>query len=202
MRKAPISLAVPRPIDLRLFVAFLLGALIVTVFVWFSNARASSGVSGGDPDAVAAVDEEPTATVPSSEVNASNTESVTMTIPLEDGGVIDIDAPHMGLKIEKWSGDDVLVIVQKTKKVKSSGKSTPVDPVNIQVTRKGKNVRIEASGGAGWKESGMDLSFRIVLPDQYQADASMRREKLDTAARLTGVLWRTFHHDALEWLTR
>jgi hypothetical protein len=185
-----------------LFVAFLLGALIVTVFVWFSNARASSGVSGGDPDAVAAVDEEPTATVPSSEVNASNTESVTMTIPLEDGGVIDIDAPHMGLKIEKWSGDDVLVIVQKTKKVKSSGKSTPVDPVNIQVTRKGKNVRIEASGGAGWKESGMDLSFRIVLPDQYQADASMRREKLDTAARLTGVLWRTFHHDALEWLTR
>jgi hypothetical protein len=48
----------------------------------------------------------------------------------------------------------------------------------------------------------MDLSFRIVLPDQYDAEAVVPGEKPDTAARLTGVLWRTFHRDALEWLTR
>ncbi len=199
MRKAPISLAVPHRIEFDPIIAILLSLLAVILLVWFTNA---SGCPGDTADHAAAVDEDPPVTTNRSTGDASNTESVTMTIPLEEGGVIDIEAPPMGLKIEKWSGDDVLLIVQKTKKAKSHGKSSPVDPVNIQVSRNGKNVHIETTGGAGWKESGMDLSFRIVLPDQYDADAVMPGEKPDTAARLTGLLWRTFHRDALEWLTR
>ncbi len=131
----------------------------------------------------------------------NDVESVTMSIPLEEGAVIDIDAPTMGVKIEKWNGGDILVIVEKTKRLTQTVSSSPADPVNIQVTRQGKDVRIQATGAAQWRERGMDVSFRIVLPDQYDLNARTH-DNSDTAARLGAALWHAFHREAIEWLLR
>jgi hypothetical protein len=127
-------------------------------------------------------------------------ESLEMSIPLEDDGVIDIDAPEMGVKIEQWAGDEVLVIVERRKRSKTLAGSEPVEPFNILVTREGKNVRIETSGGAGWWQCGMDLSFRIVLPDNY--DGRRMARETDGLDRVTGILWKAVHRGALKWMTR
>jgi hypothetical protein len=130
------------------------------------------------------------------------TESVTMSISLEEGGVIDLDAPVTDVTIERWQGDEVLVIVEKTKRPRQTVKSTKnADAVNIQVTRNGKNVRIQTTGGAGWDRSGMDLSFRIVLPERYDTEPG-NSPPGDTMTRLTSTLWRVFHKEALKWLVR
>jgi hypothetical protein len=197
MRKAPTTVAITRSVGMELLRVLVLTGLTLLLLAWSSSAIGSSTTTtAGDPrvENVVVNAEGQTAT--------SETESLTMTIPLDEGGVIDVEAPPMGLKIEKWDGNDVLLIVEKTKRTKAGAKTGTLNPVNIQVSRKGKDVRIETTGGQGWEQSGMDLSFRIVLPDQYGDDPIVRHTRTETAARLTGVLWRALHNEALDWLTR
>lgn len=130
----------------------------------------------------------------------TGTESVTMSIPLEEDGVIDVEAPPMGVKIEKWDGDEVLLIVEKKKRTKPRAEPAALDPLSIQVFRNGKNVRIETTGGSNWQESRTELSFRIVLPERDDAGIDAYK-KTDHVSRLTGVLWRTFYRQALRWMT-
>jgi ABC-type Fe3+-hydroxamate transport system substrate-binding protein len=184
---------------LRVFGFVLLTLLLIACY---STADGSPGVSATDPATADNPRDAGAAPPQDHQIVTPDTESLTMTIPLDEGGVIDVEAPPMGVKIEKWSGDDVLLIVEKTKRTKPNSKTGAVDPVNIQVSRKGKDVRIETSGGRGWEENGMDLSFRIVLPDRYGDEPVIRHTKTETAARLTGVLWRALHNEALDWLTR
>ncbi|UCH84974.1 MAG: hypothetical protein JSW50_04595 [Candidatus Latescibacterota bacterium] len=150
---------------------------------------------GKTPDNVQIVDIDPAD-------DDNDIESVTMSIALEEGGVIDLDAPVSDVKIERWDGDEVLVIVEKTKRSPSTDIRGPkADAVNIQVTRRGKNVRIETSGGTGWDEGGMDLSFRIVLPNRFQNEPNPHKAG-DTMTRLTSTLWRAVHKEALKLLVR
>ena len=134
--------------------------------------------------------------------DGEETESVTMSISLEEGGVIDLDAPVTDVTIERWQGDEVLVIVEKTRRPQPTVKDTKTaDAVNIRVTRNGKNIRIQTTGAAGWDGNGMDLSFRIVLPDRYHTEPGNSLPG-DTMTRLTSTLWRVFHKEALKWLVR
>jgi hypothetical protein len=183
-----------RPLVFVLFILFLISC--------FSTADGSSGVAATEPTSAGDPRDDGSPAQQDPQVVTPDTESLTMTIPLDEGGVIDVEAPPMGVKIEKWSGDEVLLIVEKTKRTKANPKNCAVDPVNIQVSRKGKDVRIETSGGRGWEENGMNLSFRIVLPDRYDEEPVVRHTRTETAARLTGVLWRALHNEALDWLTR
>jgi hypothetical protein len=133
---------------------------------------------------------------------STEVESVTMSIDLEEGGVIDVDAPTTDVKIETWDGDEVLVIVEKTKRATRGGlKSAPAEPINIQVTRSGKDVKIHSTGTEDWSKSGMNISFRIVLPERFKERIEPVQTG-DTMARLTSTLWRVFQRGALKWIVR
>jgi len=202
MQSVSISAAIPRSSRVELLRTVSFTILVLFVLAWASAAASDrgDGVVAGPGDTPTA-DRQAAAVNDSPENGGADTETVTMSIPLEEGAVIDVEAPPMGLTIEKWDGDDVLLIVEKTKRSRPGDKTTPVDPVNIQVTRRGKDVRIETTGGAGWENHGMDLSFRILLPDEREIEAAPADTE-DVAARLTGVLWRAFHREALKWLAR
>ena len=174
-------------------------ALVLLVLVW------TIGFAYGVPrnhDTHACTSEEVISADPDQSEHETDVESVTMSIDLEEGGVIDVDAPTTDVKIETWDGDEVLVIVEKTKRATCGGlNSTPAEPINIHVTRKGKDVRIHTTGAEDWRESGMNISFRIVLPDRFTTN----RESVqagDTMTRLTSTLWRVFHRGALNWIVR
>ncbi|UCG50811.1 MAG: hypothetical protein JSW58_11455 [Candidatus Latescibacterota bacterium] len=177
--------------------------LALIVIVWsFGMAFGCSSEAAGEPqtDASGAEQVEPAEKETSDE--EPEVESVTMSISLDEGGVIDLEAPPTDVKIERWQGDDVLVIVKRTRRGTPKGMAQKTaEPINIQVTRHGKNVRIETTGGAGWDQSGMDLSFRIVLPDRYHIEPGSTKPG-DTVEQLTSVLWRAFHKEALKWLVR
>jgi hypothetical protein len=177
--------------------------LSLFIVLWsFGFALGCSSATAGEPleDETTSDDAQVVEFKPDDEGN--ETESVTMSISLEEGGVIDLDAPVTDVKIERWQGDEVLVIVEKTKRPQKSVKSTKTaDAVNIQVTRYGKNVRIQTTGGDGLDQSGMDLSFRIVLPDRYHTEPGNALPG-DTMTRLTSTLWRAVHKEALKWLVR
>ena len=203
MQSSTKSETVPRPTGWGLISAISFTILVLIVLTWSTAAQGSrsSGTASESKNALAS-DSDATTTAEMPASAATDTKTVTMSIPLEEGAVIDVEAPPMGLKIEKWDGDDVLLIVERTKRVApGDSKTTPFDPVNIHVTRKGKDVRIETTGGAGWEANGMDLSFRILLPSQRQIETSCG-DTDDVARRLTGVLWRSFHEEAFKWLVR
>ena len=202
MRRTPTAVAATRTAGLEMLRVFVFVLLTLLLIACFSTADGSPGVSTTDPASGADPRGDGSEPPQDPQIVTPDTESLTMTIPLDEGGVIDVEAPPMGVKIEKWSGDDVILIVEKTKRAKTNSKTGAVDPVNIQVSRKGKDVRIETSGGRGWEECGMDLSFRIVLPERFDDEPVMRHTRAETAARLTGVLWRALHNEALDWLTR
>jgi len=202
MRRVPAAVAIARSVGMDLLRVFVFVLLTALLLAWFSSANGSSNVAATDPTTAGDPREHNAGATDENQAAPQETESLTMTIPLDDGGVIDVEAPPMGVKIEKWSGDDVLLIVEKTKRAKAGAKTGTLNPVNIQVSRKGKDVRIETTGGQGWEQSGMDLSFRIVLPEQYGNDPVVHHTRAETAARLTGVLWRALHNEALDWLTR
>jgi len=194
MKRKSLITAVSRPAESRipLFLSFI--ALLLIILVW--TISYSYGASG-NADAYAMEE-----AVGAETNNETEVESVTMSIDLEEGGVIDVDAPTTDVKIETWQGDEVLVIVEKTKRAAhSAGKGSTTDPINIQVTRNGKDVKIQTTGAENWRQSGMDISFRIVLPERFKEN----REPVhtgDTMTRLTSTLWRVFHRGALNWIVR
>lgn len=181
-----------------------IGFLLLTLILlsWSSSANATGSSSTPGPSSQPAMlDNHATTGDGSGSIDdGSGRECLEMTIPLENDGIIDVDAPEMGVKIEQWEGDEVLVIVEKTKRPKSPARKEPGEALNIVVTREGKNVRISARGGTAWRERGVDVSFRICLPDNYSGTRTSRDTNgLD---RVTGILWKAIHRPALEWLTR
>ena len=154
----------------------------------------------------------PVATDPASEANVSETtaiedveesesgeevETATMSIPVEEGDVIDLRTPT-DVKIETWDGDEVLLIVEK---IKRSSPRPAVDPV-IRITRRGNAVRIETTGPV-WQQYGNDVSFRLVLPDEHMLDAIPPAgpvSDVGALSRWTIRVWRVVHREALRRL--
>jgi hypothetical protein len=142
---------------------------------------------------------EPAKAEPTAPTNSDNkeVESVTMSIAVEEGGSIDLKPPPPGMTIETWKGKDVLLIVEKVntkgEKKKANG---AVEPIDIQVTRKGKDVHIETMCGAGWENSGMDVSFRLMIPENRYNPGGIQRHQ-STLSELTSKVWKALHKEAI-----
>ncbi|MFH1754669.1 MAG: hypothetical protein ABIA59_03100 [Candidatus Latescibacterota bacterium] len=102
-------------------------------------------------------------------------------------------APPPDMTIETWQGKDVLLIVEKGKKSKTAGAAEPID---IQVTRNGKDVRIETTCAAGWEHHGMNVSFRLVIPEQSRIAHGNHKES-SNLSELTTKVWKALHREAL-----
>jgi hypothetical protein len=119
-------------------------------------------------------------------------ETVTMAIDLEEGGVIDLD---MARVIDTWQGDDVLVIVEKM----STTGPRKARHINFKVSRLGNNVRIAVLDDEGQRVSGVDFSYRIMVPRDRQV------RKVDHAydlSKLSSTIFKALHREALNWLMR
>jgi hypothetical protein len=131
----------------------------------------------------------------------ADVETLTMAIDLEEGGTVDLETLPGDVTIGRWDGDEILVIVEKIRRANQTGGRAPADPINIKVTRHGKNVRIETRGDLDWSLSGMGVSFRILLPER-DSEVSSMSPKSYIMSKLTSVLWRTLPKEALKWLAR
>jgi hypothetical protein len=122
-------------------------------------------------------------------------ETVTMAIDLEEGGVIDLDMARGDLVIDTWDGDEVLVIVEKM----STTGPKKARHINFKVSRLGNNVRIAALDDEGRRVSGVDFSYRIMVPRDRQAREVGRAYDL---SKLSSVIFKALHREALNWLMR
>lgn len=123
-------------------------------------------------------------------------ESVTMSIALEEGGSIDLKPPPPDMTIETWKGKDVLLIVEKINNGKKREAACAVEPIDIQVSRKGKDVCIETKCGAGWEGSGMDVSFRLIIPEHRDVTYGMR-DDISSLSELPSKVWKALHKEAI-----
>jgi hypothetical protein len=122
-------------------------------------------------------------------------ETVTMAIDLEEGGVIDLDMARGDLVIDTWEGDEVLVIVERM----STTGPNKARHINFKVSRLGNNVRIAALDDEGHRVSGVDFSYRIMVPRDRQV------RKVDRAydlSKLSSTIFGALHREALNWLMR
>jgi len=127
-------------------------------------------------------------------------DKVTMAIDLEEGATIDLEMAHGDVLIDTWDGDEVLVIVEKMSKstLNSSGVVSPRH-INFKVSRQGNNVRIAAMDNQGKRVTDVDFSFRIVVPKDRQ---SKEIEHVYDLSKLTSVIFKALHREALNWLMR
>jgi len=122
-------------------------------------------------------------------------ETVTMAIDLEEGGVIDLDMARGDLVIDTWDGNEVLVIVEK---MSTTGPYKP-SHIKFKVSRLGNNVRIAALDGEGRRVSGVDFSYRIMVPRDRQAK---KADSVYDLSKLSSMVFKALHREALNWLMR
>jgi hypothetical protein len=126
-------------------------------------------------------------------------ETVTMAIDLEEGGTIDLEMARGDVVIDSWDGDEVLVIVEKMSKTGSKSGSPQPHHINFKVSRQGNNVRIAALDNDGRRVNDVDFSFRIVVPKDRH---SKKVERAYDLSKLTAVIFKALHREALNWLVR
>lgn len=124
-------------------------------------------------------------------------DSVTMAIDMEDGGVIDLEMARGDVVIDTWDGDEVLVIVEKRQGAEYTIPSPR--PAAFKVTRHGKSVRIAAFDNLGHPLTDLDLSYRIVVPKDRAGRKNAGHYDL---SRLSAVIFKALHREALNWLMR
>ena len=129
----------------------------------------------------------------------SDVEQVTISIDLEEGGEIDLEASTGEVLIDSWDGDQVLVIIEKISVPRPGLGRKPAEPINIQVTRRGKDVRIAALGNPHQPQSGFDVSYRIMMPRKFAANVRTEKHKYDFS-KVTTVIFRALHKEALRWI--
>jgi hypothetical protein len=130
------------------------------------------------------------------EVDDDEDQSVTMAIEMEEGGEIDLEMARGDVVIDTWDGNELLVIVEK--KQRPEAKNTK-RPATFKVTRHGKNVRIDALDNFGHRLTNLDLSYRIVVPKDRQVRKSGGSYDL---SKLSALIFRALHREALDWLMR
>ena len=180
------------------FRLFQVAALIVIVF-----SLAAATVLGGEVESkpvgqTAGQDHASDEAQPAEEVTLDvdeQGETVTMAIDFEEGGVIDLDVARGSLVIDTWDGNEVLVIVEKM----STTGPNKTRHINFKVSRLGNNVRIAALDDEGRRISGVDFSYRIMVPRDRQA------KKVDSVydlSKLSSTVFKALHREALNWLMR
>lgn len=176
---------------LKLMSGFVAAALILML-----AAAGAAGVPTGTVavEAVEAVEDQRLV-----EVEDDAVESVTMKIELEEGGVIDLDLPGGDVTINTWQGDEILLIVEKRVGSRFARGKTPV---NIEVIRRGRNIRIVAGDASPGRMADLGISFRILVPESDRG-AIRRRGGVKysySMAKLSSVLFRVLSREALNWI--
>ena len=133
--------------------------------------------------------------------DAEEAETVTMTIELEEGGAIDLQTSMREVTIGTWDGDEIPVIVKKEARPFVNEMGRPVAPMDIHVTRHGKDVRIRTLTSSGIDPADFGISFRIVLPEGMNMRNSYVKDRY-SLTKLTSVLMRALHHEAIRWIAR
>ena len=128
-----------------------------------------------------------------------NDETVTMAIDLEEGGTIDLEMARGDVVIDSWDGDEVLVIVEKMSKPGSKTGLPQHRHINFKVSRHGNNVRIAALDDYGRHVNDFDFSCRIVVPKDRN---NKKVEHAYDLSKLTAVIFKALHREALNWLVR
>ena len=187
----------------KIILGFGIGLLILLLTAVASGAADETAVRASGIDENDAKVEEPETTT---DDTASESETVTLTIPLEKGGEIDVEA-NQDVVIETWDGEDVLLIVEKrlAPQALRNGKQ-PTTPVNIEVIRDGRNVHIREHGASQWQLNGLDVRFKIMVP---RTDVRVLRSSPEAGAtgaydlsKLTTVLVKVLHREAIRWIVR
>lgn len=170
---------------LKLIGALLAGALVLML--------AAGGAAATEPDGTATVEAGPPV-----EVEGDAVECVTMAIDLEEGGVIDFDVPGRGLRVDTWKGEEILLIVEKKEASLLSGRRAPV---NIEVIRSGRNVRIAAPRSSANRMQDLGISFRLLVPEaERRAIRHLGVRDSYNMSKLTHVLFRVLSKEALSWI--
>lgn len=182
-----------------IFVSRFLRVMALAAFVLAFSTVAASGdlhISQNETD-----DEKTTAQEVVVEEVEDTGDGVTMAIDLEEGGVIDLDMTRGDLVIDTWEGDEVLVIVDK--RTRSGAHVHSPKPISFKVSRIGNNVRIAALDEQGRRVTDLDFSFRIMVPkDRYGNYGAKDTGRAYDLAKLTSVVFKALHREALNWLTR
>ncbi|MDH3215240.1 MAG: hypothetical protein OEN01_02980 [Candidatus Krumholzibacteria bacterium] len=170
---------------------------VAIVVLFLSVATAFGEVS--TPNTQGATVSEKEQSIEKVEQEASDeSETVTMTIDLEDGGVIDLEMARGDVVIDTWDGDEILLIVERSPKSNTgSGKS----PINVKVSRHGKNVRISALDQLGRQLTDVDLSYRIMMP-RSTAGKGNRISQVYDLSKLTSLVFKALQREAVKWLLR
>ncbi len=172
---------------LKLISGFVAAALILML-----AAAGAAGVVTGTV-AVAAVEDQRLV-----ETEDDAIESVTMTIELEEGGVIDVDLPGGDVTIDTWQGDEILLIVEKRVGSRVLPRKTPV---SIEVIRRGRNIRIVAGDASPQRMADLGISFRILVPESDRGAIRRGGVKYSySMAKLSSVLFRVLSKEALNWI--
>lgn len=175
--------------------------LLALIVLALTAATAFGSVGEGTFQSATEVEkEEPTATTV--QKIDEDDETVTMAIDLEEGGVIDLEMSRGDVVIDKWDGNSVLVIVERMPNTKNGDSSgSAVRPIKVKVTRQGKDVRIAALDAHGRPLTDVDLSFRVMMPRSMDKQDRRIRE-IGDLSKLTSVVLRALHREALHWLFR
>lgn len=170
----------------QIILAIILGLLLLT----------ATAVVAWDVDVTA----EPGSQNEESAVNEKeDVETVTISIDLEKGGAIDLDTAEGDVTIDTYEGREILLIVEKLPKAASNGRLSK--PVNLQVTRLGKDVRITAVEYSDEFMVGFDISYRLMIPKTTTLRYVARAQDYDFS-KITSVLLRVLSKEAAHWIAR
>ena len=196
-RSHPLKLKIVRSIG---FMVRSIAVSLVILLLSYGLALGNSLGSGPSPSKHASEANDVKLVSDQSTQDEAKKETLTMSISLKEGGVIDLKPPPRDVMIETWKGDDVIVIVEKVKRHGMKGRHrVAAKPVHIEIQQTGKDVCIGTWGGSDWDECGMDLSFRIMLPQAYDIEHGAYQESYRISRKLTSALWRVLHREAIRW---
>ncbi len=127
-------------------------------------------------------------------------ETLTMEIPMKKGGTVDLKLHSRDVVIEKYNGENVLLIIKSSKPAglnNSGGNGTGW--MDIQGTRNGNDVRIESVKGTGSNRLPVDVSFKIMVPSQDPLYSNNLTHG-QVFYKLLSVMQRTLNRETLKWL--
>ena len=134
------------------------------------------------------------------EVGDDDDDSVTMAIEMDEGGTIDLEMARGAVVVDTWEGKEVLVIVEKKQgKTPQKCDATEARPAAFKVTRQGNKVRIAALDRLGHHLTNLDLSYRVMVPK----DRNIRKSETHyDLSKLSAVIFKALHREAINWLMR
>jgi hypothetical protein len=126
-------------------------------------------------------------------------QSVAMKIEVNEDDVLDLEMARGDVVVDTWDGNDVLVIVERLSTPSHAAKKKP-SSLNIEVTRRGRNVHIATLDKLGNPYSDPTVSLRIMVPRRQVGVENV--SSIYDLSKLTSVVFKALHREALKWVGR